>query len=98
MSTIQTRTHHFVHHMGPKGDRQVDLYYHEGARWPHGFELTAEHTTNISGPFATGSLYIREDGELLDFDGVFDLPLAVRAVLQGLGVTFDEFVAVESDP
>jgi hypothetical protein len=93
MSTEFSRseTREFKHATDRRGDRSVQLWWREGAKWPHAFEMTAERTTNDGGPFASGGLTM--DGDMLvDYDGVYELPLAVKAVLKRLGMTFDQFI------
>ena len=66
----------------------VDLYAVPGNA-PHGFEVTRDDTTNISGYYSTGCLQI-EHGELVDYDGVMCLPLCVADALASIGVIVDD--------
>lgn len=73
------------------GPVNVDLYYKTGARAPHGFECTTAKTTNVSGYYRTGGL-VFQGIELVDYDGVSELPKAVIAALklEGLDPSYAE--------
>jgi hypothetical protein len=67
------------------GDIRVDLYQQIGCPVPHGFEATKTNTTNTSGYYRTGGL-IFQGKELVDYDGVSELPAAVIAALEQIGL------------
>ena len=53
---------------------------------PQGFEVTTAGTTNISGYYRTGGLTVTGEAELVDYDGVFELPSCVLAALKAMEV------------
>lgn len=71
------------------GPVAVDLYYQVGCSVPHGFEATKANTTNVSGYFRTGGL-VFQGKSLVDYDGVSELPHAVKEALtqQGLDASY----------
>jgi hypothetical protein len=68
----------------------VDLYRKHGEAF-HGFEATKANTTNTSGYYRTGGLWI-EDNAVIDYDGVFELPACVVTALQSQGINSTEFI------
>jgi hypothetical protein len=71
------------------GSVNVQLWWHQGARAPHAFECTHDNTTNVSGYHRVGGLTFNGI-ELVDYDGVSELPKAVCVALdlEGLDASY----------
>lgn len=75
-------------------DIRVEFFYPDQEEspegcFPCGWEATKEDTTNETGYFNTGGLWWK-DKKLIDYDGVFELPLPVKEALKSLGYDISE--------
>ena len=71
---------------------EVDIYCRD-TNAPHGWEATMPQNDD----YYTSGMLIIESGELVDYDGVAELPMCVTLVLRALGWTVDPIMYTENE-